>query len=82
MPVVFRHGALRAFFYSNEGSPQEPMHVHVRRGDAEAKLWLEAGQVTVAVSHGFDARTLGDIVRLVSTHRTEIEEAWHAHFPD
>ncbi|HVV93776.1 MAG TPA: DUF4160 domain-containing protein [Hyphomicrobiales bacterium] len=82
MPVVFRDGAFRAFFYSNEGSPREPMHVHVRRGGAEAKLWLEAGQVTVAESHGFDARTLGDIVRMVAARRAVIEEAWHDHFAD
>jgi hypothetical protein len=38
MPVVFRFKGYRFFFYSK---PQEPLHVHVRQGDAVAKFWLE-----------------------------------------
>jgi hypothetical protein len=41
VPVVFRHGAFRIFFYSNEGMPREPTHVLVRRGPDEAKVSLE-----------------------------------------
>ncbi len=41
MPVVFRYKGYRFFFYSNEGNPREPLHIHVRKGDAIAKLWLE-----------------------------------------
>jgi hypothetical protein len=41
MPVVFRYKGFRFFFYSNEGSPRKPVHVHVRSGSSEAKLWLE-----------------------------------------
>ncbi len=33
MPVVFRYKGYRFFFFSNEGDPLEPMHVHVRRGE-------------------------------------------------
>ena len=39
MPVVFRHDGFRFFFFSNEGDPREPVHVHVRKSDGEAKLW-------------------------------------------
>ena len=38
MPVVFRAGSFRLFFYANEGSPREPPHVHVEQGDREAKF--------------------------------------------
>ena len=38
MPVVFRYKGFRFFFYSNEGIPREPVHVHVRAGGSEAKL--------------------------------------------
>jgi hypothetical protein len=41
MPVVLRRDGFRFFFYSNEGNPLEPPHVHVRRADAEAKFWLK-----------------------------------------
>ena len=32
MPVVFRYKGFRFFFYSNEGNPREPVHVHVMGG--------------------------------------------------
>lgn len=41
MPVVFRHRGYRFYFYSNEGSPREPLHVHVEKGESEAKIWIE-----------------------------------------
>jgi hypothetical protein len=53
MPVIFREDGFRFFFYSNEGSPLEPIHVHVRKGEGDAKFWLSP--VSLAASDGFDA---------------------------
>jgi hypothetical protein len=41
MPVVFRERGFRFFFYSNEGSPREPLHIHVEKENVEAKFWLK-----------------------------------------
>ena len=41
MPVVFRHSGLRFYFFSNEGQPLEPPHIHVKGGGRDAKVWLE-----------------------------------------
>ena len=41
MPVVSRYKGFRFFFYSNEGDPLEPLHIHVRKAECVAKLWLE-----------------------------------------
>jgi len=79
MPNVFRQDGFRFFFYSNEGDPREPAHVHVMAGEAEAKFWLRP-EVTLANSKGFDARTLRRLTQLVETRRDEIERAWHGHF--
>jgi Domain of unknown function (DUF4160) len=57
MPTVLRQDGFRFFFYSNEGDPREPPHVHVMRGGGEAKVWLRPF-VTIADSQRFDARTL------------------------
>ena len=57
MPSIFRHDGFRFFFYSNEGDPREPVHVHVMKDGGEAKFWLSP-DVTVAYSAGIDARTL------------------------
>ena len=72
MPVVLRYKGFRLFFYSNEGSPREPVHVHVRAADGEAKLWLEP-QIRVAVSYGFDAGTLRELVDVAQNHREMID---------
>ena len=64
MPVIFRYKGYRFFFYSNEGSPRELVHVHVRSGEGEAKFWLHP-TVQLADSGGFDARTLRELLEVV-----------------
>jgi hypothetical protein len=49
MPVVFRHKGYRFFFSSNEGNPREPLHIHVRSSEGEAKFWL-GPEVRLAVN--------------------------------
>lgn len=58
MPTIFRYDGHRFFFYSNEGDPLEPMHVHVVKSGSEAKFWLRP-EVSVAFSAGFDAEDAG-----------------------
>ncbi len=79
MPVVFRHNGARFHFFSNEGSPREPVHIHVLRGDCEAKLWVEP-DVSVAESFGFTRRELTELTKIVLERRDEIIRAWHEHF--
>lgn len=55
MPVVLRYKGYTFFFYSNEGVPREPLHVHVRQGSTKAKIWLEP-DVMVADSFGMTAQ--------------------------
>ena len=79
MPVVFRHNGYRFHFFSNEGDPREPPHVHAENGDGVAKLWLRP-DVAVAVSSGYDRRKLAEIVTIVAVRRDEIERAWDEFF--
>lgn len=79
MPTVFSQDGFRFFFYSNEGDPREPVHVHVRKGGAEAKFWLRPF-VSVGDSVGFGARELRDVARIVAARRDEIERAWDEYF--
>jgi hypothetical protein len=79
MPTVFVEDGFRFFFYSNEGSPREPVHVHVEKGESEAKFWLRP-EVNVAYNDGYDARTLRRIVVMVETNRERIERAWDEFF--
>jgi Domain of unknown function (DUF4160) len=74
LPTVFWRNGYRFFFFSNEGDPREPLHVHVRRGGDEAKFWLRP-EVAVAESFGFNAAELNALVRMVRQDRARIERA-------
>ena len=79
MPTIFRERGFRFFFYSNEGSPREPVHVHVEKDDVEAKFWL-IPDVRVAYNEGYDARVLRELLGTVQRSRLRIERAWNEHF--
>lgn len=79
MPVILRYKGLRFFFYSNEGSPREPIHVHVRGDGSEAKFWLQP-MVRVADSGGFDARSLRELAQVIEENIEIIERSWNEHF--
>jgi hypothetical protein len=79
MPVVFRDGGFRFFFYSNEGDPREPVHIHVMCDGNEAKFWLYPAP-SVAYHRGFNARVLANLLGTVEGRRGEIEKAWNDHF--
>jgi hypothetical protein len=76
MPVVLRY---KGFFYSSEGIPREPMHVHVGAGGCEAKFWLRPS-VRLAVNAGFNLRQVREFKAVVEWNRARIEEAWREHF--
>ena len=79
MPVVLRVDGFRFLFYSNEGDPREPAHIHVLRGRDEAKFWLRP-EIALAYNDGFNARTLNRVGKLVELHRDDLESAWYEHF--
>jgi hypothetical protein len=76
MPTVLRFEGMRFFFYSLEN--REPPHIHVERGDATAKYWLDP--VVLARSRGFRAQDLTRLRAKIIEHRLEFLEAWYAHF--
>jgi len=49
MPTILMIFGWRFFFYSNERN--EPVHVHCRKGDVEAKYWLDAEDFAVVEAH-------------------------------
>jgi hypothetical protein len=71
MPTVLRQDGHRFYFYSHE--PNEPPHVHVDKGGASAKVWLDP--VAVARNSGFSATELGEVVRMVRRSQAALLEA-------
>lgn len=76
MPTVFVEDGFRFFFYSNEGN--EPRHVHVGKGDAIGKWWLD--DLRQAFARGFNAAELRKIRRILKDRADEIRDAWDHHF--
>lgn len=79
MPVILRYKGYTFFFFSNEGDPREPLHVHVRKGGATAKFWLEP-QVALAESYGLSGQELNELAKVVGNNRQLIERAWYEFF--
>lgn len=79
MPKVFDWNGCRFHFYSDEGDPREPMHIHVRRGRDNAKFWLWP-EVAVAYSKGMPAHVLSQLIGVIEERRDEIESAWNDYF--
>lgn len=78
MPTLLREGSYRFFFYSDEGDPREPPHVHVTAGEQIAKFWLDP--VELASSKRLRAHEINELRNLVERHRATFLEAWNAHF--
>lgn len=79
MPVILRFKGYVFFFYSNEGNPLEPAHIHVRNAESEAKFWLEP-DISLARNDGFNSKELKEIFVIVETHRMQFAEAWYDYF--
>ena len=79
MPVIFRHRGIRVFFYSNEGDPREPVHVHAQRGECLAKIWVHPA-AAVAESYGFSSSELKDLISAVEQNADLIERSWNDYF--
>jgi hypothetical protein len=80
MPVVLRHKGHRFLFFSNEGDPREPPHVHVRQGDRRAKFWLDP--VALAENFGYAGHELQELAKVVAANRELIQRTWHEYFGD
>ncbi len=75
----YRYKGYRFFFFSNEGLPLEPPHIHVRKGECVAKYWLGL-EVKLAGSWGMNAVELNELRRVTQEKRDEFERAWHEYF--
>jgi hypothetical protein len=79
--VVFRHRGYRFQFYANEGSPREPVHIHMIKDSIDAKFWLWP-EVEVAYNDGFDARIIRQMIPIIEAQRGTIEAVWNDFFSE
>jgi len=79
MPKIFQINGYIFFFFSNEGVPREKCHVHIRRGSALSKFWIEP-EIRCASSYEFSSADLKTIEKLIDEHKTEIRRLWNEFF--
>ena len=79
MPNVFRYKGYRFFFYSNEGDPLEPLHIHARKAEAVAKFWLEP-EPAVAEAYGMSSGELRELLEVAIENIELIRRYWNEHF--
>jgi hypothetical protein len=77
MPTVLLIKGIRFFFYSNES--QEPMHIHVSKGDADGKIWL-VPELSVCYFEGFSNAEEKDIMQITEAHYEQFKAKWNEYF--
>ena len=77
MPTVLLQNGFRFFFYSNEN--EEPIHVHVKKGNAEGKIWLEP-VVETAYFLRFTNSEEREIMNIVKVNFELFKQKWNEHF--
>lgn len=85
MPQLLRIGPYIIYFWSNENSPLEPVHVHIAEGRASAnatKLWITStGKAMICNNNSqIPERILRKLQRVIEANSEMIVEEWLAHF--
>lgn len=75
MPTIFTEDGFRFFFYSND---HEPIHVHVRKGGAEAVFHMTP-ELRLRESVGFKLQELNRAQELAESRQEAIIRAWNEH---
>ena len=77
MPTLLLEKGFRFFFYSKENN--EPCHIHIEKGDAEGKIWLEP-ILKIGYLIGFNNNEQKDILDIVNKNQEQFKKRWHEHF--
>ena len=64
------------FFYSME---EERMHIHIEKGDCDAKFWLEP-TIELVYNHGFTSKEIKNITQYIEEYERTIKDKWNYHF--
>jgi hypothetical protein len=77
MPTVLTYRGIRFYFYSLEGN--EPIHIHMSKGNAFGKIWIEPC-LSVEYLYNFTHAEVRDIFWILEKNIPYIKTKWHEHF--
>jgi hypothetical protein len=76
VPTLLQVEGFRFSFYSGDGV--EPPHVHVAKGDASSKIWLNP--VRIDYAYGFSPAEMRRLREIVLQHEAAFLEQWDEYF--
>jgi len=76
MPTVLKLLGLKFYYWSQE---HKPIHIHVRKGDGEARFALEP-QVELIENHGLKPHELALAEEIICDNREFMIEHWNLYF--
>ncbi len=77
MPTVLMLKGFRFHFYASD--EDEPIHVHVSKGNGYAKIWLEP-DIEAQYFHGFKAQDQKKIMKIVTENSELLKTKWNEFF--
>lgn len=77
MPTILNIEGFRFHFYSDEGN--EPCHIHVKKGEARGKIWLEPVYEECYL-YGFTIKEQKKIKSLIKENRAYFIKKWYEYF--
>ncbi len=85
MPQIFKVGSYIIYFWSNEGKPIEPIHVHVAEGvptESATKIWItKTGKCLLCNNNShISHKKLRTIMDVIEARHREIEKRWFGFF--
>lgn len=81
MLQILRIGPYSIYFWSNEGDPLEPIHVHVSEGRASAiatKIWITSTGKTILSNNNskIPEKILKRLMRMIEANSSDIIDEW------
>ena len=85
MPQVFKVGSYWVYFWTNEGDPLEPIHVHISEGSPSpnaTKVWITKSGKCLPCSRTSKIPdvVLRNIMRIIEARSSEVIDKWLAYF--
>ena len=85
MPQLFRIGEYTIYFWSNEGMPPEPVHVHIEAGEPTpnaTKVWITMDGRALLCNNPsrIPKHELRLILRAIEANSARIVKKWAEHF--
>ena len=85
MPQIFSIGSYIIYFWSNEGEPLEPVHVHISKFHPEknaTKVWITKSLHCVVCNNNskIPNHVLNNILEIIENRAFEIVAEWQERF--